>query len=811
MQEPPSYVEVAIPLGVPGTFTYAVPPELSEEVERGMRVEVPWGSRLITGFVVGNTQEPSVEPSRIREIESILDDSEPALLPEIVDLCLWASHYYLTPLGEMLRVALPSSMVARGRRRIRLESKEEEIDQAIESGQILESDREVVATIRRGVRDVSALIRQIRGARGAISRLTRARLIRVEETLRDAEGVRFDRWVRLSGESGRNLSEKQRHVLDRVRAAGGEIRHQELEAAGASSSSVATLVKHGVLLSERRPRSYGTDPLIDELAVEPVLDLEYSAGQREAIDAILEQLDTFEPFLIQGVTGSGKTEIYLQVARRVVQAGRQAIILVPEISLTPALAGSLRHVFGERVAILHSSLSAGERHDQWRRARTGEVDIAVGPRSALFTPFSRLGLIVVDEEGDGAYKQEETPRYNARDLAVVRARISNVPVLLGSATPSLESRENAERGKYRLIHLPDRVARRPLPLVETIDLKHQKALKEDRGLILFSDRLREELEAVLSRGEQAMILINRRGYAPFLLCRQCENDFRCRDCSVTMTVHRREGRLVCHYCGHSVSIPAACTRCGGEVLQPIGFGTEKVEERFRTLFPEVSVAVLDRDAVRKKGELVRILSRFKSGKTQTLIGTQMLSKGHDFPNVTLTAVLNADALLGFPDFRSAEKTFSLLTQLAGRAGRGDLGGRVLIQTSFPDHYAIQCALRHDYDGFFSQEMEFRRRFHYPPVTAMIALLFRGEDEAAVEGAAGRIGRRLERESGSIAGARLQGPAPAPLARIKGSYRYQILIRGPERGPLRKAVAMAINTRLPARVDLVVDVDPLNIL
>jgi primosomal protein N' (replication factor Y) len=487
------------------------------------------------------------------------------------------------------------------------------------------------------------------------------------------------------------------------------------------------------------------------------------------------------------------------------------LLLVPEISLTPVFASRLKERFGERIAILHSSLSASERFDQWWRARRGEVDVAIGPRSALFTPFQRLGLLVVDEEGDAAYKQDETPRYNARDLAVVRAQFRNIPVVLGSATPSLESRENAARGKYTLLRMTSRVEARPLPEADVIDIRKERAEKEDKGFVIFSHPLKEQLKETFAAGQQAIILINRRGYAPYLLCRECGHEFRCRDCSVTLTVHRRAGTLICHYCGLRKPIPALCPLCNSEVLQPIGFGTEKVEERFRRDFPDVVVDVLDRDSTRKKGELVRILDRFHRRETQALIGTQMLSKGHHFPSVTLTAVLNADSILGYPDFRSAEKTFYLLTQVAGRSGRGELRGKVLIQTAFPTHYAIQHALRHDYEAFYKAEIEFRKMFHYPPVTSMIAIVFRGEKLADVDQAALDCGRRLEEALKPLTGTRIQGPAPAPMARIKAVYRYQILLRSPHRTALRKAVESVMLGKKWKGVEVAVDVDPINIL
>src|SRR5437763_3641524 len=558
-----------------------------------------------------------------------------------------------------------------------------------------------------------------------------------------------------------------------------------LENAGIGASTMSTLARKKIVRIERRPRRHTLDAFLAGLDAASLGEIRHSAEQRAAIDAVKPTLGTFAPFLLEGVTGSGKTEVYIELMREVVKRGEQALLLVPEISLTPVFAARLKERFGERIAILHSSLSASERYDQWWRARRGEVDVAIGPRSALFTPFPSLGAIVVDEEGDGAYKQEETPRYNARDLAVVRAQQRGIPVVLGSATPSLESRENAARGKYTLLRMTKRVEARPLPEVEVIDLRKEKAEKEDKGFVIFSGSLKSALRATFDAGEQAIILMNRRGYAPYLLCRECGHEFRCRDCSVTLTVHRRAGLLICHYCGLRKPIPSKCALCGGEVLQPIGFGTEKVEERFHRDFPGIVADVLDRDSTRKKGSLVKILDRFRRGETQALIGTQMLSKGHHFPNVTLTAVLNADSILGYPDFRSAEKTFYLLTQVAGRAGRGELRGRVLIQSAFPTHYAIQHALHHDYEAFYEAEIQYRRTFHYPPITAMIAILFRGDKLPDVERAALDCGRRIEEAVAPLAGTRIQGPAPAPLARIKGYWRYQILVRSPQRIALHR--------------------------
>jgi primosomal protein N' (replication factor Y) len=770
------FADVAVPVAVRGTFTYTIPDHLRDDVRLGSRVEVPLGTKRTTGFVVSLRDEAATE--KLKPIHAVLDDDEPALLPEIIDLCRWAAEYYIAPLGEMLRVALPANMAARGKREIVVGGESVPLSKALK-----------VLT------------------RTSIDQLRDAGVLVVRDQLRDAVGVRYDRFVILSRDGEGSPTAKQQAVIDRIKMNGGEMLARLLP-----SSTLNTLAKKSIVRIERRPRRHTLDSfLAGEEPPLPVAEFRFSNEQQTAIDAIKSALGTFAPFLLEGVTGSGKTEVYIEVMREAVKRGHQALLLVPEISLTPVFAARLKERFGDRIAILHSSLSPSERYDQWWRARRGEVDVAIGPRSALFTPFQQLGVLIVDEEGDGAYKQDETPRYNARDLAVVRAQLRNIPVVLGSATPSLESRENAARGKYTLLRMTHRVEARPLPEADVIDLRRERAEKEDRGFVIFSHPLKAALQETFSAGEQAIILINRRGYAPYLLCRECGNDFRCRDCSVTMTVHRRSGLLICHYCGMRKTIPAKCPQCSGEVLQPIGFGTEKVEERFHRDFPSVSVDVLDRDSTRKKGSLVRILDRFRSGATQALIGTQMLSKGHHFPNVTLTAVLSADSILGYPDFRSAEKTFYLLTQVAGRAGRGEKRGRVLIQTAFPTHYAIQHALRHDYESFFESEIQFRRTFHYPPVTSMIAILFRGVNALDVERAATTCGRMLEEAIAPLEGTRMQGPAPAPLARIKGVFRFQILLRSPHRVALRRAVEGVMGGRRWSGADVAIDVDPINIL
>lgn len=787
---------VAIPVAVGDTFTYQVPPDL--QVSAGSRVAVPFGPRLLTAYVIETDAPDPGDGVRLRPIAELLDPPDlPALVPDVLELCRWAADYYLTPIGDMLRIALPSSLSERGT----LYAQRSEGASAPDR---LDAEQKALLELLDSRGGAAKLTRrpQIAAAR----KLARTGVVTIEERLDDLGGVAQDQWLVIESPPS-TLAARQQEVVDLLEAAGGAAMRATLLAAGASGSAISTLVRKGVLRAERRPRTHSLDAFI--AGMDESRTIRHSEEQLRAIQSIGSSVGSFSPVLLQGVTGSGKTEVYIEAMAEAVRRGRQAILLVPEISLTPVAAARLKQTFGARIAVLHSNLSPGERYDQWLRARRGEVDVAIGPRSALFVPFERLGMVIVDEEHDGAYKQDESPRYNARDLAVVRARFCGSPVILGSATPSLESRENAERGRYTRIVLGSRVESRALPSVEIVDIRRERGEKDDRGMIIFSGALTERLSKTFEAGEQAMILMNRRGYAPYLLCRECDHEFSCRDCSVKLTVHRREDRLVCHYCGFNQPLPRICPACQGEVLHPIGFGTEKVEERFRRIFPGVTVEVLDRDSTRRKGELVRILDRFRSGKTQALIGTQMISKGHDFPNVTLTAVLNADSILGYPDFRSAEKTFSLLTQVAGRAGRGERAGRVIIQSAFPDHYALTHAATQDYEAFYAAEIEFRRRFRYPPFSSMIAILLRNTDRQLVEEEAHATGRALEASLRSLPDVRIQGPTPAPLERLKSVWRYQVLVRSAERAMLRNGVRGAIErTRASNRI---VDVDPLNLM
>jgi len=507
------------------------------------------------------------------------------------------------------------------------------------------------------------------------------------------------------------------------------------------------------------------------------------------------------------VTGSGKTAVYLAGMRAVLEAGRSAILLVPEIGLTPAVAADLHQVFGEEVAILHSALTHAERAEQWHRVHRGEARMVVGTRSAVFAPVPDLALLIVDEEHDSSYKQEETPRYHARDVAVMRAKMAGAAVVLGSATPSLESYFNAKKNKYALIELPDRVQARPLPEVELIDMK-QEFQETGREQVL-SRKLVEEIRERLDRREQVIVLLNRRGYSPVMLCRACGKTLQCKNCAIAMTHHKRARKMECHYCGYTAAVPQQCVHCGSEYVYFLGTGSEKLEDLLHGLFPQARIGRLDRDTVRGREDFERVLGALHAGDLDMLVGTQMIAKGHDIHGVTLVGVVGADIALGLPDFRAAERTFQLLTQVAGRAGRGETPGKVVLQTYFPDHYAVQYAARHDFVGFYEKELRFRNWMHYPPYAALANVLIRSDRLEEALQWSGTLGRWFEQTRHE--GVRVLGPAAAPILRLKSDYRYHFVLKSPSReklnGLLRQMLAHAAAQKIP-RTQVIVDVDAL---
>jgi primosomal protein N' (replication factor Y) len=528
----------------------------------------------------------------------------------------------------------------------------------------------------------------------------------------------------------------------------------------------------------------------------------------QQIELALRQQE-YQTFLLHGVTGSGKTEVYLRAIDACLALGKSALLLVPEIALTPAVAGQFFHRFGDRVAILHSAFSEIERAEQWRRIRVGAARVVVGTRSGVFAPVQNLGLVVVDEEHDGSYKQAETPRYNGRDVAIVRAQAANAVVVLGSATPSLETRYNAEKGKFKLIELPERIEHRPMPQVEMIDMRQE--FLETRKQAVFSRRMLEAIKERLASGEQVMLLLNRRGFSSFVACRTCGERIECVNCSVTLTYHRRDRRLLCHYCNYAQKIPSVCPKCNSEHLNFLGTGSEKVEDELRREFPEARIARLDRDTVGGKRHFETILHGFRERDFDILVGTQMIAKGHDIPNVTLVGVISADVGLGMPDFRAAERTFQLLTQAAGRAGRGNLPGIVLIQTINPDHYAVRYAGMQDYQGFYEKEIQFRKLMRYPPFSALANVLVRNQKQEDALAMSAELERFV---SPPPEGLKILGPAEAPVAKLNSEFRYQVLIKAASRKKLNETLQSIRKQGIEkhwSATGLVIDVDPLTLL
>jgi primosomal protein N' (replication factor Y) (superfamily II helicase) len=750
-------VEVALPVPLPRGFTYrsdtAIPP--------GTRVRVPFGGRKLIGWVVGDAHPPR-ELKRIRDIDRVLDD-EPSVPPDVLELCRWIADYYITPLGLVLRGALPA----------------------------------VLSNMARP------------GSPGRTRRVVRIARELPTLTLREETFGRAHR---------------QRECYELLESMGGRADAAHLaDALGFSAAVIRGLLERNVVevTDERAER----DPFAE---MDPGVPAAHAPtpAQADALNQLIAAAASRSeaPFLLHGVTGSGKTLVYIELLRDVVvRQGRGAIVLVPEIALTPQTVARFRAEFGDVVAVLHSALSDGERFDAWRALREGTRRIAIGARSAIFAPVRDLGAIIVDEEHEASYKQSEAPRYHAREVAVVRARDAGAVCVLGSATPALESWYNVQRDKYRLLSLPDRVEGRPLPPVRIIDLRRERDADASSpvprtGPLILSDPLVDELNDRLVKGEQSILLLNRRGYATFVQCRACGNVWRCERCNVSLTYHRGRRRLVCHYCLHEEEPPERCTECASGELSFKGVGTEQVERTVAEMFPRARLARMDVDTTSARWAHHEILERVGAGEIDILLGTQMIAKGLDFPNVTLVGVINADVAMNLPDFRASERTFQLLTQVAGRAGRGAKGGLVLIQTALPHHYAISGAIRHDYLGFAARELEERTSPEYPPHTRLANIVISGTDERAVQDEARNAADwtlALLREHGATDTVSLTGPAPCAIDRIRGRWRWHFLLRSRSARALGGA-CRAFQTRYdmkPGRAELrmILDRDPVSLL
>jgi len=802
-------------------LTYRFPPSLW--VSPGQRVLVPLAARTATGIVLRPTGRlaPGIE---VREALRALDP-EPVLSPQLVRLGLWISDYYLAPPGEVFRAMLPLRQETRRARRVHLTEEGSRKMQELAASLLEES---------RGSQE-AALLAYLDTHPGASFEILHKKfpellpqaLAQKWVTVEEVERERIRRKafaVRLAGplpERPPRLSPVARRIIETLERQGPAEDHRRLlEAARAKLGNLRTLSRAGLIeIGEAGPRELwpgkrgenreGRFPNGDADAP-PQL----TPAQSSVLEDLFPRLDSggFSVVLLYGVTASGKTEIYLHLIARCLERGRSALMLVPEIALTPAMQSLFFSRFGEQVALLHSGLTERERDDAWWRVRRGEARVVLGTRSAVFAPLANLGAVIVDEEHDSSYKQDETPRYHGRDVAVVRAQLAGAVALLGSATPSLESYRNAREGKYHLVKLEERIGGRKLAAVEVVDMRQE--FRETHTQVPISRRLKEEIDAQVRASAQTMLLLNRRGYSWFLLCRSCGQTQRCVNCSVSLTYHRREHRLICHYCGYSSAVPSVCPACGSEYLHYAGEGTEKIEQKFAELFPGARVARLDRDVARRRSEFLRVLSDFREGKIDILVGTQLIAKGHDFPGVTLVGVVSADIGLGLPDFRAAERTFQLVTQVAGRAGRGDAPGRVLVQTFFPDHYAIRLAADQNYDGFFSKEMGFRRMMHYPPITALANIVAQHEKLERAARVAEEMGEFFTKVEAQFPGIRILGPGPAPLAKVERRYRIQFLLKSASRAALHALLKQLAGHCDRAGIqprEVMIDVDPVNIM
>jgi primosomal protein N' (replication factor Y) len=743
-----SVARVSLPKPVLQSFHYRVPDRLRSAALPGTRVVVPFGRRQETGILEALVDRNSVPGMKLREIDRVLD-AEPVLSPELLELCRWVADYYVAPAGLVHRAALPPGLLGGGSR---------------ESGELR---RQVV------------------------------RIVRELPTLTEREEA-FGR------------ARRQREAYETLESIGGraEVAHMERQL-GFGRGILSGLAERGLV--EISSESVDRDPFSDLEAGGREFQLN---PQQQSVLAQLEELSGQpEPGVgvLRGVTGSGKTVVYIRLMRHVVDRGRGAILLVPEISLTPQTVARVRAEFGDDVAVLHSGLSDGERRDAWAALREGRKRVVVGTRSAVFAPVVRPGVIIVDEEHDGSYKQGETPRYHARSVAIVRAERAGALCLLGSATPSLETWARVRQGAWTGLELPDRATVHPLPEVELVDMREE----EGPLPIILSERLRTALEARIARKEQAILLLNRRGHSTWVSCDACGWIAICRSCNVSLTWHRKRGRLVCHHCAHEEPSRERCPECGEETLAYTGVGTEQVERRLGELFPEARVARMDVDTTGRKWSHRDILDSVRRNEVDILLGTQMISKGLDLPGVTLVGVIDADVGLNLPDFRASERTFQLLAQVAGRAGRGTRPGEVLVQTSRPSHFAIRSALQHDYEEFAERELSDREEPGYPPHLRLANLVVSGRDEDEVESAALALGEWLE----GLVSARpeltdtgLLGPAPCPIDRLRGRWRWHMLIKQVHAGRLGAILRFtATHAPVPGKVRLEIDRDPENLL
>jgi len=826
----PPFCDVALPVPLRTTFTYSIPEALHGTVQPGSRVLVPFRKKSMVGVVV-ELVESAPQGTKIREIGRVLD-FVPALTPKLIELAHWIVGYYLAPVGEVFRAMLPPLTELKSQRQIILTDAGREAPESLSGGQLSHGLSSAEAAFLAKVKEKRGAVLLGPAAKlgvdaAALQRLQRRGLIEIRESV-EGRKRRTQRVIAWKGGAAKSIDkegkddvetqstqrnrreERIRELLETER--GPLPLPQLLKLAHVTRAAIERMLRDGLLESWEEAIDPAEDPF-DAGYAPPAHEL--NAEQESVLKAILArfELGEFGVQLLHGVTGSGKTEVYLRAVQDALARGKTALVLVPEIALTLWIGRQCRSWFGakfEGVAVLHSALSDVERAREWWRVRNGEARVVVGTRSAVFAPLESVGLIIVDEEQESSFKQEETPRYHGRDVAIVRAKMEGALALLGSATPSMETYHHAREGKYELLTLASRVAERSLASVEIVDLRED--FQQTHQTSPISAALHAGLQVCLANGTQALVLINRRGYSWSVLCRSCGASVQCVNCSISMTHHKQRNRLECHYCGSIQQIPAICPKCQSKYVYFFGEGSEHLEERLRKEFPGARIARLDRDTARTKRQYQETLGAFAGGALDILVGTQMLAKGHDFQRVTLVGVVSADSSLSLPDFRAAERTFQLLTQVAGRAGRGELSGRVLIQTFYPEHYAIQDAVKQDYAAFFERELHFRRMMAYPPFTSLANVIVR---DISLEKAI-RWSRQLSEyfSPHDDKGVRILGPATAPLARLKKEHRFQFLLKSPKRSVLVKllsgALAYCEANEIPDTAVLV-DMDPVSLL
>jgi primosomal protein N' (replication factor Y) (superfamily II helicase) len=831
MNSHPMRVQVALPLSIEGPLTYLWPEGAAVSPAVGWRVLVPLGRRRVTGYVVQAVPAPSrsaeagQESSALRSILSFQDD-EPIFGPKELPFYHWISQYYLVPLGEVLRTALPGSMNVRSHRGVRI------LPQgllALKHGLFLTRQEAVILSHLARPGQMALRTLQQRAGR-SVHRAVRS--LESKGFVEDCQLLKGKKAARIAEQALVNLSlppscpppeewvsllpEDESRILKYLSHQGPCSARDLKETLAASDRALSTLALKGLIRYRKEEAPPGASARFPE-AVE--LPPTLTTQQKEAVNRIRPFVDQgqFHSFLLHGITSSGKTEVYLEVIDSALRKGRDAIVLVPEISLTPQTLRRFSSRFGTHIAVLHSRLTERERLDFWWKIRRGQARIVIGARSAVFAPFQNLGAIVVDEEHDPSYKQQDRVRYNARDLALVRGQRERAVVILGSATPSLESYYNVQRGKSTLLELTERIQGRPLPEIRQIDMRHPASLRLARSSL--SLPLQQALVQNWEQGKKSLVFLNRRGYAHTLVCRDCGHLVRCPHCSVSLTLHRARKRLCCHYCEYERFIPSSCPSCRGLDVQPVGKGTERIEEEISALLPRARIGRMDRDTTRRRGAHERILTQFRGEDLDILIGTQMIAKGHDIPEITLVGVVLADVSLDLPDFRASERTLQLLMQVAGRAGRGRWPGRVLVQSYHPDHYCIESACHHDYRRFYEQEIACREELGYPPFCRIVNLRLTGKDEQATQKAARRMGeiaQSVQQENASQYRAiEILGPSLAPLARLRDRFRYHCFLKGRAAKTVLSFAREIISRRkafLPStKVQLEVDVDPVQVL